>query len=295
MIIYIILVILIVLLILYIIRIKKELNNISKQIEESNGEYINVHTNALDNSIEQLGVKINYLYDKNQKINAENKKIEEDLRKSIANISHDLRTPLTSIMGYIQLIKNEETTNKEREEYLGIVERRAVSLQSLITSFYDLSRLESNEFKFELKKLNLKTILCDNIATYYTDFVNRNIEPIIEIGENIDDIISDESAINRIFNNLIGNILKHSIGKIKICLYKEDKYIISKFINSAPNLTEDDVSKLFDRFYTADKSRSNKNTGLGLAITKSLVEHLGNKIEGRLLNGDLIIEIKWNM
>lgn len=295
MIIYIILVILIVLLILYIIRIKKELNNISKQIEESNGEYINVHTNALDNSIEQLGVKINYLYDKNQKINAENKKIEEDLRKSIANISHDLRTPLTSIMGYIQLIKNEETTNKEREEYLGIVERRAVSLQSLITSFYDLSRLESNEFKFELKKLNLKTILCDNIATYYTDFVNRNIEPIIEIGENIDDIISDESAINRIFNNLIGNILKHSIGKIKICLYKEDKYIISKFINSAPNLTEDDVSKLFDRFYTADKSRSNKNTGLGLAITKSLVEHLGNKIEGRLLNGDLIIEIKWNL
>ena len=282
-------------LLIYIFNLKRELHNISIQIKESKGEYINVNTNAIDNNLEELVIIINELYDNSQKILAKNKNIEEELKKSIANISHDLRTPLTSIMGYIQLIKDNSTTEIERKGYIEIVEKRAKRLQKLITNFYDLSRLQSNEFRFELKKVNLKTILCDNIATYYNDFINKNLEPIIEIEENIKDIISDESAVNRIFSNLIGNMLKHGSDNIKILLYKKDNYIVSTFSNLAPNLNNEDIERLFDRFYTADKSRSDKNTGLGLAITKSLVEQLGHKIEGRLENGYLIIEIKWNI
>ena len=81
---------------------------------------------------------------------------------------------------------------------------------------------------------------------------------------------------------------------IKISLSQDKKYIVSKFENLAPNLKEEDMDKLFDRFYTADKSRSDKNTGLGLAITKVLIEKLGHKIDAKLVNGSLIIEIKWN-
>ena len=294
MIVNVILMVIILLLIIYIIRIKKELSSISKQIEESKGEYINVHTNAINNEVEKLVQDINYLYDNSQKIQANNKKIEDELRKSISNISHDLRTPLTSIRGYIQLIKDDSVTEKEKEEYIKIVEKRAEHLQNLITRFYDLSRLNNSEFKFNLKKINLKTMLCDSIAMYYNDFLEKHIEPTIEIDEKIDDIISDEGAVERIFSNLIGNMLKYADKNIKISLSQDKKYIVSKFENLAPNLKEEDMDKLFDRFYTADKSRSDKNTGLGLAITKVLIEKLGHKIDAKLVNGSLIIEIKWN-
>lgn len=295
MIIKIVLIFIILLLIVYIIRIKRELKSISKQIEESKGEYINIHTNAINDSIEILAKNINYLYDNSQKILAKNKKIENELRQSISNISHDLRTPLTSIKGYVQLIKEDSITDKEKNDYINIVEKRVENLQNLITSFYDLSRIHGNEFKFNLKKINLKTILCDSIAMYYNNFIEKNIEPVIEIDEKIQDIISDESVVERIFSNLIGNMLKYADKNIKISLFQEENYIISKFQNLAPNLKEEDIDKLFDRFYTADKSRSDKNTGLGLAITKSLLDKLNNKIEAKLINGNLIIEIKWNI
>ncbi len=295
MIIKIVLIFIILLLIVYIIRIKRELKSISKQIEESKGEYINIHTNAINDSIEILAKNINYLYDNSQKILAKNKKIENELRQSISNISHDLRTPLTSIKGYVQLIKEDSITDKEKNDYINIVEKRVENLQNLITSFYDLSRIHGNEFKFNLKKINLKTILCDSIAMYYNNFIEKNIEPVIEIDEKIQDIISDESVVERIFSNLIGNMLKYADKNIKISLFQEENYIISKFQNLAPNLKEEDMDKLFDRFYTSDKSRSDKNTGLGLAITKSLLDRLNNKIEAKLINGNLIIEIKWNI
>ena len=295
MIIKIVLIFIILLLIVYIIRIKRELKSISKQIEESKGEYINIHTNAINDSIEILAKNINYLYDNSQKILAKNKKIENELRQSISNISHDLRTPLTSIKGYVQLIKEDSITDKEKNDYINIVEKRVENLQNLITSFYDLSRIHGNEFKFNLKKINLKTILCDSIAMYYNNFIEKNIEPVIEIDEKIQDIISDESVVESIFSNLIGNMLKYADKNIKISLFQEENYIISKFQNLAPNLKEEDMDKLFDRFYTSDKSRSDKNTGLGLAITKSLLDKLNNKIEAKLINGNLIIEIKWNI
>lgn len=280
-------------LIIYIIKMKNELKSISNQIEDSKGEYINVRTKAVDNSVEELVSKVNYLYDESQKINAKNKNIEEEIRRSIANMAHDLRTPLTSITGYIQLIKSEGTTELEKREYIEIVERRTKRLENLITSFYDLSRLNSNEYNFKLQKVNLSKILCDNIALYYNEFVNKNIEPIIEIDENISSIIADEEAVNRIFSNLIGNIIKHGQDNVKISLREKDGYILSEFINFAPNIDEKKVEKIFDRFYIADKSRNGINTGLGLSITKAFVEGLGGEIKGKIVDKNLNIYIKW--
>lgn len=289
------LLIIILILIGVIIKIKSALRNIVKQIDKSKGQYTNIRTEILDGDVEEVVTRINYLYDENQKVNADKKGKEEEIRQSIANMSHDLRTPLTSIVGYIQLIKSPNTNREEQKEYLDIIENRTKSLQTLISSFYDLSRLEGNEYSFSYKKVSLEKVLSNNLALYYTDFINKGIEPIIEIEENTPLIISDENAVNRVFSNLIGNMLKHGQDYIKITLKKKDGFIVSEFINLAPTLTEEQVTKLFDRFFTADKSRSDKNTGLGLCITKALVEQLGNDIKSELINGNLNISIKWNI
>lgn len=290
-----ILTIVVIILIKYIINIKKELRSISRQIENTKGEYINIHIGSMDKDLENVAININYLYDQWQKINVQRKDIEEELRQSIANMSHDLRTPLTSILGYLQLVKEGDITLKEKKEYLEIIYKRTKALQKLISNFYDLSRLEGNEYKFNMRKLNLSNILCESIALYYNDLTIKNIEPIIEIEKNIPLIISDENAVIRIFSNLIGNMLKYGEKYIKISIKREGEFIMSEFINYAPSLDITDGEKLFERFFTMDKSRSDKNTGLGLSITKALVNQLGNEIKAEIIDSHLIIKIKWKI
>lgn len=283
----------IVILLFYIFRYKRNIKYISDQILDSKAEYTSIRTRTLDKDTEKLVISINDLYEKNQKRYIEVEHKEEELRSSIANLSHDLRTPLTSIMGYIQLIKNDKSTNEDKEKYLNIVDRRTQTLQTLITSFYELSRVESSEYKFDLKAINLSGLLCETIALYYEEFVKNNIEPKIKVTENISQIIADEEAVMRIFSNLINNIIKHGEGNVTIELKEDEDYLVTEFRNYAPNLNEEQVAHIFERFFTADLARSDKNTGLGLSITKAFVEQLGNKIEANITEGILTIKVTW--
>lgn len=272
---------------------KREFRRINKEIINNLDEYINLKTTSIDKDVENLIQSINLIFDSKQKMVAEKKENEEKLRASITNMSHDLRTPLTSIIGYLQMIKSEKQSESDKKEYIEIVERRTEALQQLINSFYDLSRIEGNEYKFNYKKVNLSNVLCENIAVFYNDFINNNIEPIIEVEENIKEIISDDVAISRIFSNLIGNMIKHGGNFVKITLKQEDNLIVTEFINNVTEVTEENLDKLFDRFYTVDNSRSDKNTGLGLYITKILVERLGYFIDAKMEEENLIIRIMW--
>ena len=283
----------IIVLIAIIIGYKREFRRINKEITNNLDEYVNIKTKSVDKDVEILVQNINLIFDSKQKVVAEKKKNEEELRASITNMSHDLRTPLTSIMGYLQMIRSEKASETDKKEYMDIVEKRTRSLQQLISSFYDLSRIEGNEYNFNYKKVNLSNVLCENIALFYNDFINNSIEPVIEIEEGIKEIISDEGAITRIFSNLIGNMIKHGENFVKITLKQENDVIITEFINKATGLTQENVDKLFDRFYTVDNSRSDRNTGLGLYITKILVEKLGHNIKANLKEDNLVISITW--
>jgi len=283
--------VIIIVLLTFIFRYKRDINYISKQIVNSKGQYSNIRMNSLNKDIERLVININELYEMNQKINIKIKHDEEKLRESIANISHDLRTPLTSIMGYMQLIKEGNYTEEEKNKYIDIIQRRTETLQNLISSFYELSRIECDEYRFNLKSVNLSNALCEIIALFYNEFVKRNIEPDINIEENISPVIADEEALSRIFSNLVNNMLKHGGSEMKISLRQEGNFIVTEFQNDAPNLRVEDVEHIFDRFFTSDITRSDQNTGLGLSITKALVEKLGHKIEAAFNDGILNIRI----
>lgn len=274
---------------------RKEIKSISKQLEELKDTKRNTRITLIgpNKQMESLISLINERLENEKLIEVQYENKDRQLRQSIANISHDLRTPLTSIMGYLQLMEDETLPMEKRRQYGEIVKKRAGALESLIDGFYELSRIEAHEYQLELKSINLSAILCELVASFYNDFTNRALEPVIQIDESLPPIIADEQAVHRIFNNLIQNILKYGTGHLEIHLRQEGDAIISEFINETTQLKEEDVKDLFERFFTADRMRTGQNTGLGLAITKKLVQQMGYQIDAALKEERLIIRIKW--
>lgn len=279
---------------LYVL-LSKEVKNISGQLNKINGVKTNskILLSFKNKNLEKLALEINKALEEKKKIEIEYKKMDIELRQAISNMSHDLRTPLTSIMGYIQLIEDSSLLEEERKEYIDIVKKRAKSLQILISGFYDLSRLEAKEYKFEFKSLNLSNIICDMIASFYNDFLSRGIEPTIDIDEKSLPVVADENAIRRVFSNLIQNMLKYGEKNVFISLKQQERFVVMTFRNDAPSLSREDASHLFERFFTVDRTRNGDSTGLGLAITKELVEQMGHEIYAELLEGKLSIIIKF--
>ncbi|OUN14111.1 sensor histidine kinase [Flavonifractor sp. An91] len=218
---------------------------------------------------------------------------ERSLRQQIANVSHDLRTPLTSILGYLQLLEDPSLPEGERREYLAVVESRAKALQSLITGFYDLSRLEGGEYPLEQEPVNLYTSLSGLLAAFYNDFTDRHFDMTVELSEHLPPVQADNGGVLRVFTNLIRNALDHGQGKMTVRLWQEGDKVVSLFANETDELTAEDLPHIFDRFFTSDKMRTGRNTGLGLAIVKTLAEQMGCQLTAELENGMFAIRVQW--
>lgn len=250
-----------------------------------------------DKDIEEMLAAMNRYIDQHQTKLSYYVNRETDFRKQIANISHDLRTPLTSIIGYVQLIQknNDSGMNTERNaEYLAIVAKKAQLLKSLIGQFYDLSRLESDEYDLHMERLEVKTLVAQAMADYYNEFEQAGLSVDVHMPEDKVYIIADGKGMMRIFHNLLQNVLKHGKEKLVVSICLQEKEVHICFENNAETLTENEVEHLFDRFYTADHMRTGQNTGLGLAIVKSLAEHMGQKINAAYENGQLKINLTIN-
>lgn len=209
-------------------------------------------------------------------------KKEQSIRTEISNVSHDLRTPLTSIVGYLELIKNMDISEAEKEEYLNVVRKRSKNLQSLIEQFYDLSRLNDKSYTIQIETIDFHKILCDYILDYYATFESKGIEVMMDIEDKPLFAKGDVNAVGRILNNLIGNALKYSGEKLFVSLQKQNEKVVITFKNLAYPLTEDDVKHLFDRFYMKDSARNSKSSGLGLTIAKLLTQALGGSMEAQI-------------
>lgn len=275
----------------------REIKGIYNQLENINKSQTNskISLSFSNKRLERLAQEININLEEKQKIEIEYKRMDKELRQAIANMSHDFRTPLTSIMGYIQLIEDDKTPEEEKKLYLDIVKKRGSALQGLIESFYDISRLEAKEYKFDLKPINLYSIICDLMASFYNDFKGKDIEPNLDISESVLMVIADEGGVRRIFSNLIQNMLRYGDKYVLISLKQQKGRVTTIFQNDAPTLSQEDLPHLFERFFTADRTRSGKSTGLGLAITKQLVEQMGHGITAELIEGRLSVIIEWKV
>ncbi|MDU7068683.1 MAG: HAMP domain-containing sensor histidine kinase [Clostridium perfringens] len=284
--------ILIVLLIIFILK-TKEINRLTLELKKLNrdGKIEKLRLSLPNKNIENLIVEINTLIDDKRKMENIYKEKDMELREAIANMSHDLRTPLTSIMGYVYLLNDDKLDKEERKEYLKIIEKRSAVLNDLITNFYGLSRIQADQYEIKLEPVNLELVLGEIIAAFYETLDYKFGEPEINIEEGLGPVLGDKQALNRIFTNLIENIIKHGEGEVKISLKKKNKYIVMEFSNKAEDLESKDVNRIFEKFFTKDRMRTGQNTGLGLAIVKLLVEKQGQKIEAKKVGNRLVINI----
>ena len=271
--------------------LERDIRSCAKQLRE--GRSARVTMAAPHRAAEELLTAINGLLAMREADAGAYRRQEGAIRQQISNISHDLRTPLTSILGYLQLLEGDALTPEERREYLHIVQGRAKSLQSLIASFYDLSRLEGGEYPLSRERVDLYHVLSELVAEFYNDFEGSGFQMTVELEEGLPPVIADPAGALRVFTNLIRNALEHGRERMSILLYQEGDELVTAFANDAPGLTEEDVEHVFDRFFTADKMRTGQSTGLGLAIVKALAERMGHTVTARLAGGMFLVEVRW--
>ncbi|MCH1958558.1 sensor histidine kinase [Romboutsia hominis] len=273
--------------------------NIKKSVKDFKYISENIDTNRKlklnhpDKNFEKLLSEINQYLEDTQANKLKYIKREEEIRKEIENVSHDLRTPLTSIRGYLELINDETITSKEKKDYLCIVEKRAKVLQHLIQDFYDLSRFENNDYNLNMEIIDINKELREHILVFYNDFEKKNIEVDLKLDKNPVLVNLDEGAIKRVFNNLIQNSIKYSKSRFCMSINNKDGEVFIEFKNDVQDINKDELNLLFNRFYMKDKSRSNDSSGLGLTITKLLVESMNGEIDVDMDKEWIIFRIKF--
>lgn len=212
-------------------------------------------------------------------------------RESITSISHDIRTPLTSAKGYLQMLRKEELPKEKKETYLWTVEQRLDHLTDLLNQLFEYARIEAGEMKLEPEILNAGNVFAETIALFYEDFVKKDCEPEVTITDKPCKIKADKHAFVRIVENLLKNALVHGIGGYQMSLTQEEGQCIIRVSNLTDSVESGDINQIFDRFYTTDQSRTKKTTGLGLAIVKRFATEMGGSAKAYLEGNRFTIEV----
>jgi len=264
------------------ILLKKQLRKIENSLR--NKERINI--TLRDKDTENLAEAINNILQDEKQLEITIRNREYRLKQSISDISHDLRTPLAAIRGYLTLL--EDCNDEEKIEYINILKKKSEELNKLINSYYEFSIWDNMSYEIDTKAIDIVEIVTDTVISNYTLIKEKEIDFHNRLPEEKIEIQGEEITCGRIIQNLISNAIRYSTGYVVIEIDQFEKYIIFTIRNSVSDLKEADLKYLFDRFYTADKSRNRSGTGLGLFIVKILLEKIGGGVKDVSLKDDIL-------
>lgn len=267
--------------------IKNQLQFINK--EEKTNKLVTVvfhglKTNALVTEINNL---INRHKDKEIELEHEKNKI----KSQITSISHDLRTPLTSIVGYIDLLEK-PLSKEDKEKYLNILKKKSSTLQKLVEDFYEITLIEDINYTLEIAEVSPGYILEDVIMEYYNDFENIGLSLNINI-EDYKKILGNQKALSRVYSNLLSNMKKHGGLEGEIFHGIKEGSLITVFKNKIKGNENLDDKRLFEKFYTGEKSRNNSSSGIGMYSSKVILEKMNFSVSAKIINGYMEITIKY--
>ena len=254
--------------------IKKEMKRISADMKmNDDGHKMNVE--LIDTDLQDMILEINRLYGQIRDINNEGKEKEKALRDSVSMISHDMRTPLTSVIGYLQIAERSADMEEARVNIETALER-ARYLNGLINDFFEISLIGSGQTADVSEKINLSAVICEEILAQSPEIDRRGIEPGFEQADTDIYVNADRKMLTRVLQNLISNAVKYTRGILDINID------VSKDMTSFRIVTDTDekvdTERIFDMFYMEDASRHKGGTGLGLYIVRRFVEIMGGTI-----------------
>jgi len=262
-----------------------------REIEEGFADRLTTETNTLidiscgDKQLKKLASAINGQLRKLRDDRHRFQLGDTELKNAVTNISHDLRTPLTAICGYLDLLEREEKSEAV-ERYLEIIRERSEIMKQLTEELFRYSVIITTDSNKAMESVVLNHVLEESLAAFYTSLNEHRIIPHIQIPEKKIVRQLDHSALSRVFSNLLSNAVKYSDGDLEIILSETGEIT---FANTAEGLDEVQVGQLFNRFYTVEVAR--KSTGLGLAIAKTLIEQMNGTLSAKYENSQLQISI----
>lgn len=265
------------------------LQKAAEEIEHAFADRLMADTNTLidlscnDRHMRSLANAINFQLRELRKQRRQFQQGDMELKNAVMNLSHDLRTPLTAICGYLDLLETEEKT-KTAEGYLAVIRNRAEVMAQLTEELFQYSMVLVGEDKLNTEPVAINGVLEESIAAFYASLKDKGITPKIQIPEKKVVRMLDRTALARVFANLLQNAMKYSEGDLDIILSETGEII---FRNRAYSLGSVQAGRLFDRFYTVETART--STGLGLSISKTLVSQMNGTITAKYENHRLSI------
>ncbi len=281
-------------LLFYVYFLKRELRKLKREIRElptraSFGSRLSL--DFREKTLMELVDELNRMVDAFEEKNRQAKRMEENVKLSIAGLSHDLRTPLTSINGYVQLLQA-VTDEKKREDYLRIIEHSVKRLMEMTDHFYDLARIETNQKEMDFTSMSLPNVVEEIFLSFYEQLEEKNIALQFPESSHDKQIIADQIMLTRVMQNIVQNILRYAKSKAVISYVQEENHLIFTVKNDIKSDSKVAVEKVFTRFYTEVTSRTNTEaSGLGLFLSKKLVEKMNGKMDAELEEGWFILRI----
>lgn len=272
-----------VILIAVLFYLRRQIKNTRHQLEfmTENKTNMRLTSDMPEGEFNRLIDSINDMIDLSRKIQMNSTAAENNLKEAITNISHDIRTPLTSMDGYFQLLAQSDNMS-EREHYISIIRGRIESLKDMLEELFTYTKLQNDSFELETDKIDFSKTVLDTLFSFYDEFKQRGLDPDVDIAEQQLYILGNTEAVRRTVQNLLKNALEHGGNSIGLSLKSEDNKAVFTCSNDVSDPDNIDMPQIFTRFYKADPARTHSSTGLGLAIAKGLTEKSGGQISAKL-------------
>lgn len=274
------------------IRYRRQIREICRQLAFHNRELTNqeIRIDVRSKEMLELQETLTEMFEKSKELEIQYQKADENLKNMITNISHDIRTPLTSIDGYFQLLCT-TTDEQEKQKYAEIIRSRIQSLSMILEQLFTYVRVQNSELQMELVRCDVKQCLCENLFSFYEDFKRKKIEPTVGLPEEECYAYLDESLLQRVFQNILKNALVHGDTKITVVLKRQNGSVLVDIRNHTEEQHSEEPKLVFERFFQGDRARNNQSSGLGLCIAKELVEQMGGTIRAYYQKSDFGIEM----
>ena len=254
----------------FLVKMQRQIQDICRQLaflmkHDSN---MIITANMKTGGFEKLVKLLNELFQMRRKEQQEFKEKEQMIADTYTNLSHDIRTPLTSLNGYFQLM--ESASAEEQKHYMKVIQERIESLKEMLEELFMFTKLKNDSYVLELETCCINRILKNTIFSYYDDWSGRGISPEISLPEKQLYIEGNEAGLKRMLQNIIKNGMDHGQDKIKVQLFEREEKIHLWICNEMTNPEKIDVSRVFQRFYKADGARSRNSSGLGFLSHRNL-------------------------